>query len=242
MKITEVNSIIPYLKRSVPIGMGSTAICFLMKDNRVFKLYLITYKKFLLFYYNDMKEKLSLLNEVSNESFIGPKEIITVKNEIVGYIYDYKKGHTLKTLSNKTTKDMLINPYLKLINNSDKISEFNIRYYDLHQRNILLSDEYYVIDLDKFYKETCEFCNVKVLNRANINRVILSALFDLKFNEYITFLDNDLNDLLRCANNEDPEAFIDLINELFKDNETKKDVKKYTLINIYEKENINPII
>ena len=42
MKKTAITSILPYLKDSKFIGYGCTSICFLMKNNRVLKLYINT--------------------------------------------------------------------------------------------------------------------------------------------------------------------------------------------------------
>ena len=235
MKVTNVDSIIPYLKGAIPIGVGTTAICFLIKDNKVLKLYRNTYLKNVMFDYYNMEDKLSLLSTVSNESFIGPEELLKKDDEIIGYMYDYKKGRTLKSLTDNASKENIINPYKKLIKNSSEISKFNIIFFDLHQRNVILSDEYYVIDLDKFYIDENGY-DIERMNRIAINKTILSALFDLKFNEYLQFIDKRLTDLYRSANSESEDAFIDLINELYLYNDTKKDVKRNTLIHKYCKD------
>lgn len=234
MKITEVKKLSSYLKFAIPIGIGTTAVCFLMTDGKVIKVYLDTDNKKNLFRAYDMLSHLEYISTMNNDTYIGAEEILVCNGKVVGYIYPYIKGVTLKRLSDKTKLDKIYNPYEKLLKDTKEISDKGFLLSDVSQRNIILNDFYRIIDLDRGYKDNN--CDVFQRNMAKIQRIILNAIFDLKFDDNLCFFDDGLEELRYTANNKNPYNFELLLEKLFDKDSTKKEVKKKTRIKVITKD------
>lgn len=196
MKFTEIKSIFPYLKNSQIIGVGTTAICFLMQDGNVLKVYLNTFNKKELFYKRNMLEHLKLLNSISNDSFIGPTEVLVKNGNCVAYIYPYVYARTLFNMKKDTTIYDIVQSFDKLIDDTKKISEKSFRLGDIHDQNILFNHVYSIIDLDRGYiEDRYDIKNIQTSNMKEITKTIIYALFKVKCFEEISFFDDKLNEL-----------------------------------------------
>ena len=236
MKTTEIKSILTYLVGAIPIGIGTTAICFLMPNGKVLKLYMNTYLKRELFYYHDMRKHLEFLNNISNESYIGPEELLIKNDEVIGYIYTYINGLELKRLKNNIRLNDIVKGYENLYNDTLKISNNKFRLNDLHQKNILFNGNYYVIDLDKGYVDNKDNKKIFDINITNINNNIINSIFDLNFFEHLSFYDDDLDKLFYSSLYENHEDFYELLEKLFYNGITKKDVKEKIRIYVHKKD------
>ena len=90
--IKEIKSIKEYIYKlyPIPIGLGSTAICFRTFDNKVLKIYLnTTNKKNLFKCKNDMISHLESIVKLKNNSYVPPETILVKDNKCIGYIYNY---------------------------------------------------------------------------------------------------------------------------------------------------------
>lgn len=215
MKITEINSLSKYLLGAKIIGVGTTAICFLLSDKRVLKLYYNSYNKKHLFYTKDMTKHLEMLGKLTNETYIGPNEILISNNEVIGYLYPYINAKTLKHMKKYISLDSIINKYKKLEKNTKEISTSNFLLRDLHDRNILIDKDIYIIDLDRGYIDQ-ESTNDKVYtyNMREINKTIIDSLFNVKDYQLLEFTNLDIQKLYKEAIHKNPEAFIELLIKL----------------------------
>lgn len=239
MKKTAIMSILPYLKDSKIIGMGSTSICFLIKGNKVLKLYMDTANKKKLF--NSKKDIIShfdRLSEVNNDTYIAPDELLIKDNKCIAYIYRYKNAHSFKTLKRSTTLDRITQAYDKLVEDTYKISEKKLVLNDIHDKNILFSYMFYVIDLDYGYfvdsKNTDDLAN---FNLIKMNDVIIHSLFKQRYNKVIEFYNNDLNDLYKDSTKSDYKKFKIFLQELQKYDDSinrKSDLYKRKLIHTHD--------
>lgn len=182
MEIIEIDKTSEILKGARYIGHGTTAICFKNKNNRVIKLYRNTNNKRYLFERN-MYEHLNLLNEITNESFLGPEIIITSHGQIIGYIYPFKKAKTLARISPLINAETLIKPTEKLIKNTDQISNHQFMLKDLHDKNMLFKEEFTVIDLDQGEKSLYSKDSIRYANRQTVLQSIMHSLFHVKYNQ-----------------------------------------------------------
>ena len=196
MRFTEIKSISTYLTNSRLIGVGTTAVCFLMKNGNVLKLYLNTYNKRRLFYVNDMTEHLILLNSISNDSYIGPEEVLIKNGECIGYIYPYVHSKTLSSIDrNKSIYDVT-KSFDKLIEDTKKVSNQSFRLGDLHDKNILFNHTYSIIDLDKgFIEDRLDIENIHSANMKNIIKTIIYAIFKVKCVDEISFFDDKISEM-----------------------------------------------
>ena len=237
MKVTNIKSILPYINFSVPIGVGTSAICFLMKNGNVLKLYINTHLKYELFHKYDMEEHLIFLNKIKNDSYIGPEEILIKNDEVIGYIYPYVPGKVIKNLNNNIKLKSLINAYEKLYKDTILISNDSYKLQDLHQKNIIFNNNIYIIDVYKGYFDESNIDNLFIKNMGYINKTIINAIFNLKFFEYLKFRDDKLDELYYSSLYENPIIFYELLERLFYKDLNKKEVNQNTHIYIYE---INP--
>lgn len=234
MKVTEIKSIYPYLYRSKFVGVGTTAICFKMPNNKVLRLYLDTYRKNLMFKHYNMYEKLNKLETIKNDSYIVPEELLIKDNEIIGYIYPYIHAKTLKrVINNNISINNLFNNYEKLISDTKKVSELDFIIHDLHSRNILFDGNYYIIDLDQgdFYKYQDNF----KLNVYKIRDVIMDEIFKNNVDYILEFNNIDIGNTYRkinWANIDEVKYFFNYLSKYInKDNIKVKDIRKKILIN-----------
>ena len=221
MKVTNVDSVSSVLNCSIPIGIGTTAICFLRSDGNVVKLYINTYLKRQMFNYFNMEDQLKLLNKISNDTFIGPEEILVKNDNIIGYIYPYVKGRRIDRLSNKLTKEDILNSYQKLFDDTKKLAEHDIRLNDLHERNILFYDSYHVIDLDKCTVKECAYR----FNMCDIIDLLVRSIFNTGVIHSIRFQEKDLEELYRDVRYKHNEDFDKLIERIFDGCDNKGQVR-----------------
>ena len=224
MKITEIDNVMDYIKYSIPIGIGTTAICFLMPDGRVFKYYIDTPNTYALFQ-SDMIERLSNINKVMNDTYIGPEEVLVMHKKVVGYLYPFVKARTLKHMKKSNTIDELFGRADKLIKDTIDISNKGFMLFDVHWKNILYDGNYYVIDLDKGHLvESRERLLSHNLNQ--IYQTIFETIFKIKPWEVIDFNDRRLTDMYyknKWDNEDSLNEFLDYIK--FKTNDSNPSIR-----------------
>ena len=219
MKVTNVRSVYPFVRKGLLIGYGKTAFCYKLPDNRVLKLYVETLgKKDFFDKYKDMVEHLELLNSVSNESYIGPEEVLMKGDQVVGYIYPFVDGYTIKTIKNNTRLSHLYRNFNKLIEDTIDVGNKKFELIDVHNENILFDgDNYYVIDLDQGRITKNEINPVKNAINKNVREVretIINTMFKGDNNYILTFSDYYLDDLYKSIDWKDDRQVYDFFKAL----------------------------
>lgn len=216
MKITEIDSIHKYVHGSfiIPIGIGTTAVCYLMRNKHLLKIYLNTYNKKVLFgRFEDIINHFETLNHIQNDTYIAPDEILIKNGQLVGYTYPYIEGKTLKK-EKKLILSSLIEKYDKLVDDTEKISNYNLTISDLHDRNIIIGDNIYLIDMDRYFIDQ-DNTNVFSDNMHKINKTLLYNIFDKHLlKKIIQFHNEELNNLYNESLNGEFNYIKDLIVKL----------------------------
>ena len=202
MNIIEVDDYHKLLKRHMPIGVGTTAYCFLMPDNKVFKLFKKIYRESTLFQTNNMLQRLQDINTIQNDTYIGPDTVVLCNNEVIGYIYPLVEAKTFKRVNTNIKVIDILNNMDKLIEDTKDISDKGFYLVDMHYRNLLYDGSYYVIDLDKGHLVDYKAGLYKT-NMHAIYDTIFSHIFDIKPWEMIRFNRSYLDDLYYRTNWED---------------------------------------
>lgn len=194
MKVTEVNNLSKYLIGAKLIGIGTTAICFLMQNGQVIKIYLDTYHKRDLFNRREMFSHLEYLNSLNSEYYIAPIEMLVKDGKVIAYIMDFVPGKTLKRLSKKTKLTEVIGALKRLEEATYKVTEAKFRLGDLHDRNIIYNGELVVIDLDNGYlTDNYKENNLMNYNMQDLINQVIYSIFGIKFNQDIYFKNPDLD-------------------------------------------------
>lgn len=224
MKKTAIVNLYPYLKGSYPIGIGTTGICYLMKDKRVLKIFLNTCgTEYLFSKYENILDHFDQINTLKNDSYIVPEELLIKDKQCVAYIYDYIESRTLKYIKLNTKIDSLLYGYDKLYEDTKDISNKKFCLYDLHDKNILFNGNYKIIDLDKgtFENEMTEE-NIFKNNMNLINKIILYSLFRIKNDKIMDFYNIKLSESYKKNIMNDYKGMKDFFKDL---QNTQKNIK-----------------
>ena len=184
MEIIEVNSSLPYILNGKPIGMGTTAICFKEPNGMVFKKFVNTSNTKELFRKGDMIEKLSRMEELTNDTYVGPEKLVLVKGKLSGYMYPYVPSKTLKHISKDTKLFDLFKGYEKLMEDTKTLSSKGFRLVDTFTGDIFFDESFKIIDIDRGYYNDVDTS----LYRKNIDyifKTLLKYIFDAYQNELV---------------------------------------------------------
>ena len=220
-----VNSLYNYLLGSRLIGVGSTAFCFLMRDNKtVLKIYYNSPNTAKLFGYYDVEKHFSDISRLNDEFIIGPKDILIRNNKVIGYTMDYVNANTLYKMRETIKLDDL---YKSIINSEDTINKLTnnrFRFGDLHSKNVLLDNNLYFIDLDIGFfddfknKRTNNYLysenDIYDFNYKDLIDCSVKAMFGIKSNYDIDFYDKSLSNAYHKLRQEGIKAYKDFLNEL----------------------------
>jgi len=194
MKKTAIVNLYPYLKGSYPIGIGTTAICYLMKDRRILKVFLNTSGKDYLFKrFDNVIDHFEKINALKNSTYVVPEEVLIKDGICIGYIYKYVNSRTLKHIRLNTKIDALTYGYDKLYEDTKEISNKKFCLFDVHDKNILYNGNYKIIDLDKgTFEYSMEDEQILKENMRLLNQTIIYSLLKVKENEILEFYNIDL--------------------------------------------------
>ncbi|MBQ1496224.1 MAG: hypothetical protein IIZ40_02590 [Bacilli bacterium] len=215
MKDTIIKSILPYLKGAKYIGKGKTAYCFLMRDNKVLKLFYKSIETKNMFdYFRNPINHFYELEKINNDTYIAPLELLIKDNELIGYIYDYIDGKTLKRVGLNFKIEELIEAYDRLEEDTRKISESKFALYDTHDKNIIFNGGFKVIDLDKGIFVDDEVENIYKYNMSEINQTIIHSIFNESRNKMLEFRNQKLRKEYLETVYSDPLKMKDLLKDI----------------------------
>lgn len=127
-----------------------------------------------------MVRHLEFLEEMTNNTFIGPEKIIMCHNQVVGYTYPYVKASTLAKISPSTKVKNLFPAIEKLIQDADDVSKKSLDIGDLHDKNILFQNMFSIIDLDDGKKSIYDENKTIIFNRNLVLKVLINSLFKIE--------------------------------------------------------------
>ena len=222
MKITDIKDnkyILKLLSHSRIIGIGSTAICFLLKDGRVLKLfYSIYYKDFINNSHSNMLLRFEALSQINNDSYVGLDELLIKNGNCIGYLYPFINAKTLHSARYLYDIDKLVSRYSKLKKDTKQVSNRKFKLEDLHDKNILFGSIFYIIDLDKGYiADELSIDTIFHKNMQKINKVIIDSIFGVKVDEILEFTNSSINELYYKSIKSNSDLFFDFIESIKKE-------------------------
>lgn len=191
------------------IGNGSQGTCYLdIKTNLVYKI-------FNQFVDND-EDKINYteleflkFNNIKNNTFIWPQDIITIESEIVGYITQYVNARPLSTINPLEIDLNDFCNHIKLAHKDIETLSLNgVLTFDL-MYNLLYNNAFFITDCDEFnYSNKNELLLLEI-NKYNFNFELYYFLIAGYFDEFI--LDHQKLYRLYRSKEEDIFAFIKLL-------------------------------
>lgn len=165
------------------IGEGSQGVCYLDKNNGiVYKIY----HEFLDDYECNYNSKdIMQFSNIKNNTYIFPKDIISVKDKIVGYIEPYINSKDLTNINPlKVSLDKLIININKARTDIEAISESGVVTYDV-MYNTLYKNKFNVIDTDEYVIRDIDPSTLIDMNNQMFDYAIYEFLIDNFFNDFV---------------------------------------------------------
>lgn len=209
------------------IGFGTSAKCFLYDQDTVLKLFYKDYSEKLNLNDKSTYELFDLLCEMHIDSFISPEKLIVSGDKIVGYFYPFIKGKTLKHLINQFTLKNLIERYDKIVEDNKRLAAYKFRLFDLHGNNIIVNDQFNIIDMDRGFIDTYFYDKLEKTNLKYINESIIDTLFKVKYIDDNVFTLNEMSKLYSDLST--PDNMMHLLEKLSKESSEGDFVKFKTL-------------
>ena len=153
MEFYSRDEVIFQLILSKEIGSGSQGTCYLNAiTNDVYKIF----NQF--FYLNIdedekviyIKDEIMRYSHLINDTFIFPKDVITLNEEVIGYVTNYVKAIPLNQTDPLKVDLNLLVKNIELAHRDIKyLSDHNVSTFDMFY-NILYGNKFYVTDTDEF--------------------------------------------------------------------------------------------
>lgn len=206
MEIVNEKGLKDFFKNFKFIGAGNEAICFLLPNNQVFKLY---YDKFIAKKtFNNLKDLIA----IKNDTYIFPTDLLVYKNQPIGSLSTYIKGYKLNKMSKSSKPIDFLMYYEELVINTKMISDLSILLGDVKPDNIKFDSGFKFIDTS-MCKVSLNYTKEELFrkNMANMNKSIIYAIFKVRIDEILSFADSNLNTLYGKAAYGDYKAFISFL-------------------------------
>lgn len=198
-----------------PCGFGSTSICYLLDDGRVFKEFTNPLPN------SDIKKYGHLIN-IHNKSFKFPIEFVTDNsNRFCGYIMGYASGLTLRSVFKKTNLDKLSIASISFENDIKNISEEFIEFRDFHSDNIIYDDKLVAVDTDNYIKsyedyELLIYKNITYYKEVLYN-LFTENLIKFKYSNYIIDKSKEYMSLKSVSSGEMIYNVLELLKDKYED-------------------------
>ena len=171
------------IKSLQEIGEGSQGICYLDKNsNFIYKIY---------YDYLDGCEcnydyqNIMQFSDIKNNTYVFPKDVICVNDEIIGYIEPYVNSKDLTSIDLlKVSLDKLIYNINKVRTDIELISERGVLTFDV-MYNTLYKNKFSVIDTDEYVIRDLDPSYLFDLNKERFDYVIYNFLIDNYFDEFV---------------------------------------------------------
>lgn len=213
------------------LNMGSQGTCYL-RNKKVFKIFHRDLDDDEDYIIEHDKNEILRFSNIDNKTFIWPKDVIELNNEVIGYVSDYVDAKNLYKIN---PLNINLNRFIKNIKEAKKdikiISNNGIVTYDM-MYNTLYGRRFYCIDQDEYsFSEK----DPKLIEQDNNNNFDIELYYFLIDNYFDNIIKNnkELSELYKYKK-EDILVFIELLKKYLselvgKDITALKDAKKYVI-------------
>lgn len=169
-----------FLKNLKPLGIGSQGMCFLDEKHKI--VYKVFHEYFDYEKSNYKEEEILRFSHIDNKTFIWPKNVLIVKNEIVGYTMPYVRAKSLYE-NDPLLVDLnaLERASVKCAEDIELVTNKGVAIYDLMYNILYGNGKINIID-------TMEYGNGRVMlskNMKTFDYEVKLFLVDNYFNEFV---------------------------------------------------------
>jgi len=195
MTFSSKKDLLIYLKGLKELGSGATSTAYYDKKND--KVYKISDRLIDDYAPGITSFNIEKFNDIQNDTYVFPNEIVYINNEPIGFIMDYVKGKMLYYVNPlEVDLDMYTNASEIAVSDTIKLSKQNISCSDVVFNTMLSDNKIKVIDTDSYDK--LNILNEKILrsNLLNINHSLKDFLVGSLFEEFIES-NKELNEMYK---------------------------------------------
>ncbi len=217
MRTRQVDNIYKFLIGSKYLGHGTTGFCFLLPSGQVAKIYYNSErtKNFFSKHRSSIINFFEYINSFNSETFYGPNEILLKDGKVIGYIMNLAYGKRIRHMSSNITIDDIEDMITILIRDVKLVSKDNLRICDRHQKNIVYSCIFKMVDLDDCYRNFINnYDQLVKYNMGDLLFVITKSLFNVKDKCDVYFRDLDLDALFEKSVYRDYEEYFTFLEHL----------------------------
>lgn len=190
MRFKNSDKLLGFLNKKyvIELGSGSQGICYLNKLNK--KVYKI-FHQFFDFNFEDFsisygKDEIMRFKDVANSSFVFPKDVIWVKDEVIGYVTDYVEGKSLFEFNPLFVHLDDFCDSLKLVGKDiECISNFGVMSFDVMYNILYGKGGIKVIDTLDYSLSSLDSKELLRINSENFNSEIFYFLIDVFFENFV---------------------------------------------------------
>ena len=189
------------------IGEGSQGICYLDSSNKL--VYKIYHEFFDGCISNRDYSEIMKFSNITNKTYIFPKDIIEINGEVVGYVEPYVTGKDLPAINPLMVNlDKLIKNINDVSIDIETISENGVLTFDV-MYNILYKNRFNIIDSDDYTIRDIDPNLLFEMNKNKFDYAIYNFLIDEYFDNFV----NDYKELKNMYKNKtcDVTIFICLL-------------------------------
>lgn len=175
-----------YLKRLKELGFGSQGVVYQdKKNNKAIKIYDLFLDGDEEEYMYDKNEILRF-NNIVNDTYVFPEDVVSINNKVVGYISKYVQGKSLYKINPLLIKlDDFTNSINSVIKDTDKLTRESIATYDVMYNIMYSNKKFYIIDTDEYSYTFKDLKRLSKDNNSNFDTSIKYFLVDCLFDEFV---------------------------------------------------------
>lgn len=169
-----------YLDTLKYLGSGSQGVCFLDVNNkRVIKVFHSYFDDEL---DNIKKEDIMRFSNIFNSTFMWPKDVIELDNNIIGYVMNYSKKKNLYKINPlNVSLNSLINAIYKVYSDIYLLTDKNVVIYDIMYNILYSNGSFKVIDTMDYGYGVTDYSQ----NRVGFDHEVMCFLVDNYFDNFV---------------------------------------------------------
>lgn len=139
--------------------------------------------------------------DINIDSYISPLKLLYINDIFSGYLMNYCKGKDLYNRKLNITIDRFVNSYIKLFEDTKKLSELKYTIIDTYSANTMYNNGFKIIDIDDFKHDASKTVEqINELNIKTINELLVEIFITCTGTNEMFIRNFDMKSLMKSCN------------------------------------------